>query len=110
MLSKNKLTFKVVIMVALMSVLTFVPLANQIGFSSLPPSPSLGGGQRPCVVFGEPDLPNQTVIFRSNEANDQATKALCQGDVDESVEQFGFRVISTSEVSGCDCFEWILKN
>ena len=110
MLSKNKLTYQVVITVALMSVLIFVPLVNQIGFSSLPPPPSTYQPQRPCVVFGDPDLPNQTVIFRLNEANDQATKALCQADVDEMVERYGFRVINTSEVSGCECFEWILKN
>ncbi|MDF0680662.1 MAG: hypothetical protein P0116_06830 [Candidatus Nitrosocosmicus sp.] len=109
MLSKNKVSFKVVIMVTLMSILTLVPLANQIGFSSLPPPPSTYQPQSPCVVFGDTTLPNQTVIIRSNEAN-EITKDGCQNLVDELVEQFGFRVINTSEVSGCECFEWILKN
>ena len=110
MLSKNKETFKVVIMVGLMSVLTFVPSANQIGFSSLPPPPSTQQPQSPCVVFGDTTLPNQTVIIRSNESNELISKDRCQNLVDEWVEQFGFRVINTSEVSGCECFEWILKN
>ena len=74
MLSKNKLTNKVLIMVALMSVLTFVPLANQLGFSSLPPPPSPQQPQSPCVVFGETTLPNQTVIIRSNEATESHTQ------------------------------------
>jgi hypothetical protein len=98
------------LMIVLMSVLVIIPLGNQIGFSSVAypdPNPDI---QRPCLVSGEPMLPNQTVIMQSNENSYQATKADCQADVDENVEYYGFRVINTSEVSGCECFQWTLKN
>jgi hypothetical protein len=109
MFSKNKLTYKAVTIVALMSVFTFVPLANQIGFSSVP-EPYPKPPQSPCVVFGETTEPNQTVIIRSNEANELIPKESCQSLVDELVEELGFRVINTSEFPGCECFEWILRN
>lgn len=107
---KNKFTDTVALMIVFISILVVIPLGNQIGFSSVPYPDTSYPGQRPCLVSGEPMLPNQTVVLQSNEDHYQATKADCQADVNEEVEYGGFRVINTSEVSGCECFQWILKN
>ena len=113
MFSKNILSNKIAIFVILMTAVTLIPLADQMGTSYAQKYSELFKQQQskpdhPCLISGDPNMGSSVVQLRSDPEEEGKTTDDCLAYIDELIESNGYKMFSVTPW-GDDEYTWTLN-